>query len=439
MTNANCLKDFVKYTSLNIFGMIGISFYILADTFFISAKLGANGLAALNLALPLYSFMDGCGLMIGMGGGTKYAIQKSSGKGSAANRTFTNALFLSALFSVFFILVSSLFLNGILSCFGARGDVLELSKSYLSIILLFAPAFLLNYMMLAFVRNDGAPQLSMAAMIGGSLSNVLLDWIFMFPCGMGIFGASLATGLAPLISLLILSPHLIRKKNCFHFIKCRADFRLFLEIVSTGIPSLITEMSSAITMIMFNFIMLRLKGTIGVAAYSVIANLSLVAVAIYTGLAQGTQPLLSSCCGANDKEKLRSLLRYAVTAVILLSAAIYAVIFFGASEITALFNSEGDPLLQNIARDGMRLYFTACPFAGFNVILSIYFSSVGRNVPAHIISMLRGFFIIIPMAFLLSSIAGMYGAWCAFPATEFLTAAVGVALLHKPAFFQKKS
>lgn len=77
MKHQTCLKQFAKYCSLNILGMIGVSFYILADTYFVSKGLGTNGLAALNLALPIYSFMDGCGLMVGMGGGTKYAIQKN--------------------------------------------------------------------------------------------------------------------------------------------------------------------------------------------------------------------------------------------------------------------------------------------------------------------------------------------------------------------------
>lgn len=429
MTHKDCLKDFAKYASLNISGMIGISFYILADTFFISMRLGTNGLAALNLALPLYSFMDGCGLMIGMGGGTKYSIQKSSGSHTAANRIFTNAVFLSAIFSTCFMIINVLFLDNILSAFGAKEGVLELSKTYLSVILLFAPAFLLNYMLLAFVRNDGDPQLSMAAMIIGSLSNVLLDWIFMFPCNMGIFGASLATGLAPVISLFILSIHLIRKKNGFHFRQNSFCLRLFPEIISTGLPALITETSSAITMIVFNYIMLRLEGNAGVAAYSVIANLSLVAIAIYTGLAQGTQPLLSRSCGAGNEKDIQALLRYALTAAFFLSAALYAVIFLCASEITALFNNEGDAVLQSIAENGMRLYFTACPFVGFNLILSIYFSSVERPAPAQAISLLRGFFIIIPMAFILSFAAGMRGAWCAFPATELLTAAIGLILL----------
>ena len=102
--------------------------------------------------------------------------------------------------------VGLLFAGDIVRLFGGAGNVFTMAQTYLRVILLFCPAFLMNNVLLCFVRNDGAPQLSMAAMIGGSLSNVVLDWVFIFPCGMGIFGAVFATGLAPLISICILSP-----------------------------------------------------------------------------------------------------------------------------------------------------------------------------------------------------------------------------------------
>lgn len=431
MKNQTCFKDFAKYCSLNILGMIGVSFYILADTFFVSKGLGTDGLAALNLALPIYSFMDGCGLMVGMGGGTKYSIQKSIKEDAAASRTFTNAVYLTAIFSALFLFIGAFCSGSILSLFGAKGEVLAISRTYLTVLLLFSPAFLMNYMLLAFVRNDGAPQLSMAAMIGGSLSNVLLDWVFIFPCGMGIFGAALATGLAPIISMLILSPHLIRKNNGFHFIQCKPDGTLFFNMILTGVPSLITEMSSGIVMITFNSILLMLMGNVGVAAYSVIANLSLVVIAMYTGLAQGVQPLISRSYGRKDAGSIRVFLRYALTAMAVLSAAIYAVVFAFAPQITAIFNSESNTLLQSTAEKGLRLYFTACPFAGFNIILSVYFTSSEHPLPAHVISALRGFLIIIPMAFLLSYAAGISGAWCAFPAAEVLVSCAAFVFFRK--------
>ncbi|SEA62673.1 putative efflux protein, MATE family [Eubacterium aggregans] len=426
MVKSHCFRDFVKYSSLNVLGMIGLSCYILADTFFVSKGLGTNGLAALNLAIPIYSFIHGCGLMIGIGGGTKYAIKKNQGDQDTTNRIFTHGIYLAILFSVFFVFIGLFFSAQIVTLFGANEGVFAMTKTYTQVILLFSPAFLMNNVLLCFVRNDGAPQLAMAAMIGGSLSNILLDYVFIFPFHMGIFGAVFATGLAPIISMVILSPHFIKKRNHFHFAKCQWNGITLGGILSSGAPSLITELSSGIVIIVLNTIILSLQGNTGVAAYGVIANLSLVVIAIYTGIAQGIQPILSSHFGAKNTKNVRSILKYALTTMVILSGIIYTAVFFGAPAIAAVFNNEHNPLLQAIAIHGLRLYFIACPFVGFNIILSVYFTSTEYPRPAHIISLLRGFILIIPMAFILSRVAGMTGVWCAFPATEWMVAMVGI-------------
>ena len=425
MRSTNCFRDFVKYTFLNVFGMLGLSCYILADTFFVSQGLGANGLTALNLAIPIYSFIHGSGLMFGMGGATKYSIAKSQNDTFTANRIFTNTIFIALSLAVIFFMIGLFFSGSIIRWLGAEGVVFEMSKTYLQVILLFAPMFILNNVLLCFVRNDGSPQLSMLAMLGGSFSNILLDYIFMFPLGMGIFGAVLATGLAPVISMIILAPFFFRKKNQFHLAKCTLSTNISTGVCSSGVPSLITEMSSGIVMIVFNAIILRLQGNVGIAAYGVIANLSLVVISIYTGIAQGVQPLLSSYYGAGDRATVQSLLRYALTTMLLVSGMVYAIVLLGASQIASIFNSEQNAVLQNIAVTGLKIYFVACIFAGFNILMSIYFTSTEYARPAHIISILRGFLIMIPMAFLLSSIGGMTGVWCVFPATELIVAGIG--------------
>ncbi len=428
MEKSRCFREFARYASLNVLGMLGLSCYILADTFFVSQGLGTDGLTALNLAIPIYSFIHGSGLMIGMGGGTRYSILKSQKNHEAANRVFTNAVYLAVGFAVCFVLAGIFLPGAILTLFGAEGDVFRLAKTYLRVILLFAPAFLMNNLFLCFVRNDGEPQRSMTAMIVGSLSNVVLDWVFIFPCGMGMFGAAFATGLAPIISMAVLSPHVIRRRNGFHFIKCRMQGRLAAAILSSGVPSLVTEVSSGVVIIVFNAIIMRLEGNVGVAAYGVIANLSLVIIAVYTGIAQGIQPVISRNYGAGNFRDILATLRYALITMLIFSVLIYTGVFFGASQIAAVFNSENNEMLQSIATQGLRLYFLACPFAGFNVILSMYFTYTEQSNPANVISLLRGFVVIIPMAFLLSAVWKIQGVWCAFPATELLVAAVGAVL-----------
>ena len=427
----SCLADFARYASLNVLGMIALSCYILADTFFVSLGMGSNGLAALNLAIPVYSFIHGSGLMIGMGGGTRYSIRKNQGDDASADRAFTSSIYLVAAFAAVFFLAGLFGAGPLARLLGADGDVYGMTRTYLQVILLFAPAFMCNNLLLCFVRNDGAPQLAMTGMITGSLSNVVLDYVFIFPLGMGIFGAALATGFAPLISMAVLSPYFIRRKNRFHPIRCHLRPRRLAAICSAGVPSLVTEVSSGVVMIAFNTILLHLRGNVGVAAYGVIANLSLVVLSIFTGISQGIQPLLSGRYGAGKKSELGVILRYAIVTALAVSAVVYAVIFVFADPIAVIFNSEHNAELQSLASYGLRLYFIACPFAGCNIILSVYFTSVERPRPGQLLSILRGFAVILPMVFGLSAAFGLTGVWCAFPATEAIVSAVGLALYRR--------
>jgi Na+-driven multidrug efflux pump len=182
---------------------------------------------------------------------------------------------------------------------------------------------------------------------------------------------------------------------------------------------------------MFNIIILGLQGSVGVAAYGIIANISLIVIAIYTGIAQGVQPLISSCHGYGNFEGIKKLLRYSVTLLATLSTAIYMLVFIWNSQVVNVFNYEQNMLLQSIAETGIRVYFIGCIFAGFNIIISIFFTSTEKPRPAHVISGLRGFAIIIPMAFLLSELWGIMGVWSAFPATELIVTILGITLWAK--------
>ena len=185
----------------------------MADTFFVSADLGTKGLTALNLAFPMFCLMNGIGLMIGMGGGTCYSLARSRRETQRANQIFTNAAYLTFTASALFFFVGVFLSESLVRILGADDTMFALTNTYSKVMLLFAPAFFTNNLLQCFVRNDGNPALSMAAMITGSISNVILDYIFIFPLSMGIFGSIFATGLSPIISIIVLSPysHFIKK------------------------------------------------------------------------------------------------------------------------------------------------------------------------------------------------------------------------------------
>ena len=427
MDHGKIQREFVRYAAQNIMGMVGLSCYILADTFFISQGLGPDGLTALNLALPCYSLIQGLGLMLGMGGATRFSILRGQGREGEAQEVFTQALFFALAVSLLFAVPGSLLAPKLGALLGAQGAVHGMTTTYLRVMMLFAPMFLVNNVMLCFVRNDSAPRLAMLAMLGGSISNIVLDFLFIFPLGMGMLGAILATGLAPVISLSILSPHFRHRTLRLRGSGFRVRGIGGLSVL--GLPSLVSELSSGLVLMLFNFIILHLAGNLGVAGYGVVANIYLVVLALFTGLAQGIQPLVSAAQGREDEWAAGTVYRYAVWTAVGVGAAVYVVTFLFAQPIAAIFNRELDPVLQEVAVRGLRLYFSAFFFSGFNVVTAVYFSSTERPASGFVISFLRGFALIVPCALLMSRLWGMDGVWLSAPAAEAVTALAAVWII----------
>ena len=425
------MKEFFRYVTLSILGQLGISCYIIADTFFIAKGLGAEGLTSLNLAIPVFNFIFGCGLMFGVGGATKFSISKSMGHEKEGNTIYSHTIILTVLCSLIFFVTGLLGAEKLAYLLGADEMTIDMTTTYLRWIMIFAPAFMMNEVLQCFVRNDGAPNLVTIAMLAGSFSNIIMDYILIFPMKLGILGAVLATGFSPLASILIMLPHWLKKKNTFHFIRTGIKAKLSGLIASLGFPSLLAQVSGGIVMIIFNMLILGMKGNVGVAAYGVIANIAIVVTCIYTGLAQGMQPLLSTYYGKGNHLQIRKIMNYGHISMAVISGVIYAGLFVFASQITGIFNSEGNMVLQEIAEVGLKLYFTSNIFLGFNTVVAIFLTSVEKALPAQVLSLLRGFVLIIPLAFVMAMIWGMNGVWLCFPVTEAVTAIVGIFIYLK--------
>lgn len=420
MTGLN--REFAKYVSFNVAGMLGMSCYILADTFFVARALGAAGLAALNFSIAIFSLMQGFGLMLGMGGATDFSIHNREMDRDDDHSSLVHALVLGGVVSLGFLLVALFFTTPLGRLLGADAVTLPLTVDYLRVVLSFAPAFLLNHILLAFVRNDQNPRLSMAAMLVSSFANIALDYLFMFPLSMGMKGAALATGLSPIISLGILSLHFVGGRHSFHLRRCALRVKTALRILSLGVSALIGELASAITLLVFNLVILALAGNVGVAAYGVVANIALIATSLFVGVAQGIQPLASRCYATEDRAGLGHLLRRALGLSLLLSGGLYAVVLLCSASIVAAFNSEGNAALAALAQDGLRLYFPGYLFAGLNIVAAAFLSATARAARGTLVALLRSCVVLIPAALLLSALFGTTGVWLSFPLTELAVA-----------------
>lgn len=413
-------KLFAKYVSQNIMGMIGTSLYILADTFFISIAAGADGITALNLVLPIYSLIFAIGSMIGVGSAIRFKILRAQ-HDIDAEAYFSNAVCMTLLLGCIGIFLGLTKPDAIVAFMGGDSRILPIATPYTRIFMLFTPFFMMNYVFQAFTRNDNAPSLAMIATLSSSLLNIVMDYLLMFPLNMGMAGAALATGISPIVGILICSIHFFSKKNTIVFRFCMPSLKRLLLACQLGVSAFVGEISSGVTTAVFNLLILRLAGNTGVAAYGIVANTSLVAVAVFNGIAQGSQPLLSDYYGKGDASSTHKLLRYSVFTGIFLAVFLFGGVFLSAPYIVAVFNTEQSAAL---AIPGIRLYFIGFLFAGFNIVGTGYLSAVEAAKSAFAASVLRGFIAITGCAVILSLLFGMTGVWLAFPAAEFLTAIV---------------
>lgn len=414
-------KEFIKYSTLNILGMVSVSLYVLADTYFIANGLGNAGLSALNIVLPTFNIIFAFSMMISIGASTKFAYYKNIGEEKKANSYYTTAVKINLILSAIFFIMGLFFPKQISYLLGANQETVHLTEVYLRVLLIGTAAFVFNNLFQAFIRNDNAPKNVMFAMITGSLSNIVLDYLFIFPLNMGMFGAILATVMSPIISICIMFPHFIKKKNTFHFIESKVDFIELKEIFITGLPVFVSELAVGIVMMTFNYQFLSIEGNIAVGAYGVIANVAIVVFAIYNGLAQGVQPLYTRYFAKRSKKRMIQLIKYSFLYTLIISVVMYISVLVFSENIINAFNSENNLRLSEIAFYGLRVYFIGALFTGFNTLLSIFFISINKTKIANSISLLKGLIIILPAIIIIGKTFGLSGIWFAFPIAEAIT------------------
>lgn len=423
-------RQLYAYIMPNIFAMLGMSCYILADTFFVSKAAGPDGLTALNLVMPVYSIMFAIGSLIGIGAASRYAILKAAGD-RRADRLFTNALIWTLPAALPFVVLGLAAPGRALALLGADAAILTVGTSYLRVVLLFAPAFMANYTFTGFVRNDGAPRLAMTATMTSSGFNILFDYIFMFPMGMGMFGAGLATAVSPLVSIGICLVHYASPSAGVGLVRMIPDVRLLVRGCALGISAFIGEVANAATVLVFNFVLLSLAGNMAVAAYGVVANVAIVIIAIFNGIAQGLQPLAGQAAGRSDTDAQHFILRQSLVLAGALSLVIVAGLWAFAGPITAIFNSQGSAELAALAVPGLRIYATGFLFAFVNLVGAGFFSAVGLARQGFAVSISRGLAAIITFALVLPQFLGMTGVWLAFPAAEAATLILTLRFMKK--------
>jgi putative MATE family efflux protein len=428
LLEGNIKKIFFHYLLPSIGGMVGLSVYIFFDTMFIGQGVGSEGLAALSIAIPMYNVHSAIGLLLGVGGATVLSIYHGEENYKKANEAFTVSFFISVFLGILLTVTQRIYIDELCYFLGANQELFPLVKEYLSILTLFTWAFILSGTMVVMVRNDKNPKLAMWAMLAGCISNIFLDWLFILGFNMGMTGAIVATVISPIITLVILSIHFIKKFNTIRFVKIKLEATLIARILRNGMASFILEISGAIVIFAFNKVVFNLIGELGLSAYSIIANISLICASIFTGIAQAVQPIISINFGAKKVSRINKSLKYALITSALFGVLFYLIGLIMPRAIVLIFNNDSTELMK-ITVNGIRTYFIAFLFMGINIVIVSYFQSIERSRISIFSSLSRGIIFILVGLFILPRLFSVNGVWLTATFAEVITLGVNIVYL----------
>ena len=277
--------------------MIGLllnSIYLIVDGIFIGNRLGRDGMAAAAVSVPFIEVLIALSMAVASGAGIIISSQLGQKENEKAIQTFNTAILCSANIGIAAIILGNIFLHPLAEILGSTPQIHHKAISYLWYIVTFSPFLLFSFLLGGLARNDGCPKLAMFALSFGSVSNMVLDYLFMYPLNMGIAGAALATAIGPIFSVAILLPHFLMKRGNLYFARLKIQLHNIRRIFILGFPSFIMEFTIGIVTFVYNYAIVKHGyGEIGLAAYLVIGYLMLIILTIFLGMAEGLQPVFS--------------------------------------------------------------------------------------------------------------------------------------------------
>ena len=422
-------KVFLNYLVPSVSATLVTSIYILADTMMIGRGIGSVGIAALNILLPLYSTFYGLGMMFGVGGSVLFGFYRGKGEDREACGYFTTGLFMAVLSAVLSVVLCNAFFEPLLSLLGMTPSMESHAVPYGKILVCAAPVFIMSTFLQAFVRNYGAPKLAMAGVISGGVTNVVLDYVYIFLMGWGMGGAVLATVTGTTLTVLILSSHFFSKENHLK-LTGKLSLKKAGKVIENGMASFILEISNGFVMLVFNRQLLAYVGDVGVVVYGIISNVSLVVISISNGIAQAAQPLLSANYGARKFDRVRQGRSLGIRVSLASGVIFTAMGFLFPTEISYLFLEPTEEILA-MAVPAIHLYFLSFVAGEWNIMYGTYFQSVVKPGMSLLITLLRGVILNSVLVLILPAILGVNGIWLAVTVSEFLTAVAVFFLVKK--------
>lgn len=405
-------QNFIRFIIPSVLSQWIFTLYTMVDGMFVAIGVSEVALTAVNLSFPFIAFLFALSLMFAVGTSTVTAILLGEKKTDRASEVFTQNIVLVTAISAVIAAAVMLNLERFARFLGAPDEqTLGYVMEYLSWIAPFSFSFLLSYSFEIILKTDGFPQKAALAVAFGAIENCILDWLFVIVFDFGLAGAAFATSLSQITLLGIYFHHFFGRKGLLYFRKFKFDLSLVWREVKNGFSSGVTELSSGLVTFMFNQVILIYLTRDALVSYTIVSYINSIVVLSATGIAQGSQPLISYYYGQGRMDNCRKLLKYCVVTAGAFCAVSFVLGYLLAGSIVSIYVGPELEALRAYSTEVFRIFIISFLLVGFNVAFSGYFTSVEQPAPALLIAAGRGFVLLAGSLFVMTKLFGAVGIW----------------------------
>lgn len=410
----------LRFVFPSIVMMVIMSLYTVVDGAFVSRLIGTDAFSAVNIIYPLLSLTIGLGTMFGSGITAIISIKLGEGKRDEANQNVTFINLFSVAVGVVLSLISLLFLKDIIYLLGADDSLYQHCYDYAFPLVFFYAANILQFQFQSLYIANGRPHIGLVLTTVGGVVNLVLDYIFIARCSMGISGAALATGIGYLVPALYGVLYFsFKRSGAIHYVRPRFDRKVLFSTLANGSSEMVNYLSTSVTTFLFNIIMMKLIGQDGVAAIAILLYLDFILIAVSMGYSIGVAPLLSFYYGSGQPEKIRKLFRLSVCFCITIGVAMTVSTILFSHQLAGIFSPPGTAV-YSLTAGGLTIYAVSYLLKGINVFASAMFTAFGNGRVSAILSLLRSLVFLVLTLLVFACLFGVTGVWAAAPAAEFL-------------------
>lgn len=407
-----------------------MSLYTIVDGIFVSRFAGSDALSSINIVYPILNLLIAVGVMLATGGSAVVSKQLGEGKPGEARESFSMIAAAGVIVSIALLVVTLLFLEQICIFLGANSALLYNSKTYLWILMLFAPACILQTLYQSFLVTAGKPRLGLILIVCGGISNAAFDYLFIAVLGWGVAGAAIATGIGQMIPAVFGTVYFFWVRKELYYTKFRLHGRTMLQACGNGSSEMVSQLSNAVITVLFNLILMKLAGSDGVAAITIILYGQFLFSSLYLGFTIGVGPVFGFHFGAGHLDEVHRLHKICRKFIFICNVVVTLLSFFGAPLIVSAFVGR-ESAAYALTLNGFILFSASYLFNGLNLYYSGLFTALSDGKSSAIISFSRTFVFIIISLMVLPVLLGINGVWLAVPLAEFLTVFVALFLAKK--------